>query len=235
MSLGEKLRQARLEAGLSQRALCADVITRNMLSQIENGNASPSMATLQYLAGRLEKPVSYFLEEAAQTEAPSALFAGITCLEQARKLLAAGKISDAQAALAQAQTLLAAAPDWVQRQLLLLMAQADPDQGAEFAGSLPSLDRELLLRAREALSRQDGPAAIRYLTAAEDPDPQWALCMGEALMLTGDFAQAAEHFHLAEAQFPHRTSQQLEVCYRELEDYQKAYFYACRVRNLTGK
>ena len=67
MELGEKLRLARQEAGLSQRALCADRITRNMLSQIEHGTAKPSMQTLQYLAERLEKPVSYFLGEAAVT------------------------------------------------------------------------------------------------------------------------------------------------------------------------
>ena len=65
MLLGEKLKTARLEAGLSQRQLCGDVITRNMLSQIENGTASPSMATLQYLAGKLGKSVSYFLQEQA--------------------------------------------------------------------------------------------------------------------------------------------------------------------------
>ena len=63
MDLGEKLRQARLAAGLSQRQLCGQEITRNMLSQIESGKARPSMSTLQYLAARLEKPVSYFLEE----------------------------------------------------------------------------------------------------------------------------------------------------------------------------
>lgn len=64
MELGQRLRQARLEAGLSQRQLCAQVITRNMLSQIENGSARPSMDTLRYLAERLGKPVSWFLEEA---------------------------------------------------------------------------------------------------------------------------------------------------------------------------
>ena len=63
MELGEKLRLARLEAGLSQRALCGDEITRNMLSRIENGAARPSMKTLRCLAARLGKPVSYFLEE----------------------------------------------------------------------------------------------------------------------------------------------------------------------------
>lgn len=65
MELGLRLKQARLEAGLSQRQLCGDTITRNMLSQIENGSAQPSMDTLRYLASRLGKPVSYFLEEDA--------------------------------------------------------------------------------------------------------------------------------------------------------------------------
>ena len=67
MALGPRLRQARLDAGLSQRQLCGDMITRNMLSQIENGSAQPSMETLRYLAAQLEKPVSFFLEEDAIT------------------------------------------------------------------------------------------------------------------------------------------------------------------------
>lgn len=63
MELGEKILKARQEAGLSQRQLCGDVITRNMLSQIEHGTARPSMATLRYLAERVGRSVSYFLEE----------------------------------------------------------------------------------------------------------------------------------------------------------------------------
>ena len=65
MELGEKLKQARLESGFSQRQLCGEVITRNMLSRIENGFARPSMETLRYLAAQLGKPMSYFLEEDA--------------------------------------------------------------------------------------------------------------------------------------------------------------------------
>lgn len=65
MELGEKIKQARLESGLSQRQLCGDVVTRNMLSQIENGSARPSMDTLRYFAARLGKTLSYFLEEDA--------------------------------------------------------------------------------------------------------------------------------------------------------------------------
>jgi transcriptional regulator with XRE-family HTH domain len=65
MDIGQRLKQARLAQGLSQRQLCGDTITRNMLSQIENGSARPSMDTLTVLAGRLGKPISYFLEEDA--------------------------------------------------------------------------------------------------------------------------------------------------------------------------
>lgn len=75
MELGQRLKQARLEAGLSQRQLCGDTITRNMLSQIENGSARPSMATLEYLAGRLGKTISFFLEEETVTSPNQALMA----------------------------------------------------------------------------------------------------------------------------------------------------------------
>ncbi len=83
VQLGEKLRRARLDAGLSQRQLCGDVITRNMLSQIESGKAKPSMATLQYLAAALKKPIGYFLEE------NTACSDNIGQMEQARTAYAA--------------------------------------------------------------------------------------------------------------------------------------------------
>ena len=67
MELGQRIRRARLDLGLSQRQLCGDFITRNMLSLLENGSAKPSMDTLRYLAEKLNKPVSYFLEDQAVT------------------------------------------------------------------------------------------------------------------------------------------------------------------------
>ena len=75
MELSQKLKQARLDAGLSQKALCGDRITRNMLSQIENGSARPSMDTLRYLAGQLGKPLSYFLDDDAVTSPNQELMA----------------------------------------------------------------------------------------------------------------------------------------------------------------
>lgn len=93
MTLGQRLRQARLEAGLSQRQLCGDTITRNMLSQIENGTAAPSMGTLKTLADRLNKPVSYFLEEQTVTSPNQ------ETMEKARNAYKAGNFSAAAAAL----------------------------------------------------------------------------------------------------------------------------------------
>ena len=79
MELGQKLRQARVEAGITQRQLCGETITRNMLSQIENGSAKPSMQTLRYLAGKLGKPVAWFLEE------DSAISANLQVIVSARR------------------------------------------------------------------------------------------------------------------------------------------------------
>ena len=93
MDLGRRLKQARLDAGLSQRQLCGTEITRNMLSQIENGNARPSMDTLRYLAARLNRPVSYFLEENAVVSPNQ------TVMAQARAAWKAGHIGEAQQAL----------------------------------------------------------------------------------------------------------------------------------------
>ncbi|MBE6718752.1 MAG: helix-turn-helix transcriptional regulator [Ruminococcaceae bacterium] len=53
MKLGEKIRLARLNAGMTQAELAGDFITRNMLSQIENGLAMPSLQTALYIADRL--------------------------------------------------------------------------------------------------------------------------------------------------------------------------------------
>ena len=47
MTMGEKLRQARMEAGLSQRRVCGDRITRNQLSLLEHDRVGPSLELLR--------------------------------------------------------------------------------------------------------------------------------------------------------------------------------------------
>ncbi|MBE6724028.1 MAG: helix-turn-helix transcriptional regulator [Ruminococcaceae bacterium] len=65
--VGVRLKELRLRRGLTQKELSGDRITRNMLSLIESGNASPSVSTLEYLAERLEVPVGYFFADGPES------------------------------------------------------------------------------------------------------------------------------------------------------------------------
>lgn len=61
MTLGQKIRAARIERGLTQKQLVGKYITRNMLSKIENDSATPSVRTLEYLAEQLGLSPGYFI------------------------------------------------------------------------------------------------------------------------------------------------------------------------------
>jgi transcriptional regulator with XRE-family HTH domain len=187
MELGEKIRQARLEAGLSQRALCGDVITRNMLSQIENGSAKPSMSTLQHLAKGLGKPVGFFLEE---------------------------------------QSILSPNP-------------------------------QIMLDARQAYAKKDHSKVLTLLEGYQSPDPlfdeEWhylcalsALALAEEQISGNDWMAAVpllEGVHRGSIyyrtdmerrrkQLLQQAYQNLELFYRQREDFKQAYEYACKLRSL---
>ena len=61
MTIGKKLKKAREDASLTQQQLSSGIVTRNMLSQIENDRAQPSLDTLSAFADRLGIKLSYFL------------------------------------------------------------------------------------------------------------------------------------------------------------------------------
>lgn len=54
--LGRRIKEARIAKKMTQSQVVGNFITRNMLSQIENGNALPSVPTLEYLAEVLDLP-----------------------------------------------------------------------------------------------------------------------------------------------------------------------------------
>ena len=264
MELGEKLLRARQEAGLSQRQLCGDVITRNMLSQIEHGTARPSMDTLRYLSGRLGKPMSFFLEEDVVTssnlplmqQARAAWKAGDAeqtreCLGQYRfpdetfdwewrYLMTVSTLAAAEQALSEGknpyarqlleQTDMDGFPE-LERKKLLLLGRIPGADLQTLSGQLPSLDAELLLRAEAALVQKEAGRAADFLAAAENrKDPRWNLLRGRAYLLQKHYQEAAKCLEKAEAVYPKDCASLLEVCFRELGDFQKAYFYACKQR-----
>lgn len=261
MELGEKILKARQEAGLSQRQLCGEVITRNMLSQIEHGTARPSMDTLKYLAARLGKSVSFFLEEDAvvspnQSVVDSArrlydegsyaegalvlesyrpgdtvydreqgLLRKLTFLKLAEQAIEEERLPYARELLEKAALETAYCREETERRRLLLLGRL----GEEVSERLPSLDEELLLRAREAFTAGNIRRAGQLLDAAEDPiSPEWNLLSGQVHMAQGAYKIAAQCLHKAETAYPKETASLLEHCYRELEDYKRAYEYACK-------
>lgn len=66
--LGDRLRQARIEAGLSQAKLGEPHFTRAHISAIELGKIRPAMKSLEFLAAKLGKPLSYFLEDEGESQ-----------------------------------------------------------------------------------------------------------------------------------------------------------------------
>lgn len=63
MTIGEKIRSARIAKNMTQSDVAEDKITRNMLSAIESDKALPSLDTLVHIAGRLELPMAYLLSD----------------------------------------------------------------------------------------------------------------------------------------------------------------------------
>ncbi len=263
MELGQRLKTCRLELGLSQRQLCGDTITRNMLSQIENGTARPSMDTLAYLADRLGKPVSFFLQEDAVTspnqeimvkarnaflrkdyeavrsaleeyKEPDETFDWERDLLWARANMALAREAFAEQRIPYAKTLLQEASvdsPYFNRaedlEYVLLLAEIDPD--AFETVDLPRLDSILLAKARKAITQGNMSRAGDYLRAADDhTSVSWNLLRAEVYFAAGEYEQATECYHRVEETQPELTWEKLEQCYIGMEDYKRAYEYACK-------
>ena len=260
MDLGSRIKQARLEAGLSQRQLCGDTITRNMLSQIENGAARPSMDTLRILASRLGRPLSWFLEEDAVTSPNRER------MDAARKAFETGQwqaVLDAledfrrpdetfarEASLLQVLALTALAEEAILDGRLpyaiRLLQQADAPEGAYChlnaekrqlllakAGAdvpLPDCTEVLLLQARRKLSAGDAGGCLAVLGGCSVSE-EFHLLTGLALCALGSFAAAIPHLSAAEEAFPREVIPRLEDAYRETGDFRNAYEYARKRRD----
>lgn len=141
MTIGQRILAARMEAGLSQRELAGESITRNMLSAIEHDKARPSLDTLVYLSGALKKPVGYFLGE----DAP--VVEGYEALVAARNAYDSGKFRECLEYLIQVPE-----GEVLEREarLLKLLARLSLAEQALHGGRTPYA-RELLDQAEQVL------------------------------------------------------------------------------------
>ena len=61
--IGQRIREARHRAGLTQQQLAGERYTKAYVSALETGIARPSMVALSYLSERLSLPASHFIDE----------------------------------------------------------------------------------------------------------------------------------------------------------------------------
>lgn len=258
MELGQRIKQARLEAGLSQRQLCGQRLTRNMLSLIENGAARPSMDTLRYFAQVLGKPVGWFLEEQTVSPNQAAMLEARRCWQASdgAGVLAAlegyqepdetfdgergllcylALLSEAQGALEQGRRpyalhLLQQAGQVKSPYITPELAQKRQLLRAQ-AGEMASLscDEVLLAQAQQSLEKDPRRCMTFLLAAQEQNAAAWQYLAGQARFAMKEYTAAAEHLRSVETVYP-KAIGMLEVCYRELGDFQKAYEYVCKQR-----
>jgi tetratricopeptide (TPR) repeat protein len=62
VTLGEKVRRARRDRGLTQRALAGEDLSESFISMLEHDKVRPSLDSLRLLAGRLSVPLSHLLD-----------------------------------------------------------------------------------------------------------------------------------------------------------------------------
>lgn len=263
MELREKLKQARLDAGLSQRQLCEGIITRNMLSQIENGSAKPSYATLQALSSRLKKPVSFFMEDAPsqnlailhkaqQADSATAMeilqaylpddpmldrwYYSLLCqynMDLAEAALNENRLTlakDLLAQAAQAGTKAESFHSLYQERIILLQYRAGAADTATLAANLPDNTQQMLLRAEAALQNNDPQLCLACLTSADHQTDKGVLLRADAMVQIKSYEEAIAYYLQVENSMGSIVYPKLELCYRELGDYQNAYAYACKQR-----
>lgn len=283
MTLGEKLRQLRRGLGMTQKELAGERITRNMLSQIESGTATPSMKTLQYLAERLGVSAASLMDpadgastldaarrrlRAGDLEQAIALAEKVSgASEERRVLLAHAKFRLSQARLLQGQVCEAEelarsalrdnekslyTSESMHLKLLATVAICEIQRGekpVESINAAKEIYREAgweaiyhILLARDLMKRDRLQAAERELwqvTALPDRERSlfW-ITRGEIALRQDKVSDAlaclkrAEETEVPGTSLSRELYNLLETLYRETEDYQNAYLYAAKLREM---
>ncbi len=286
MNLGEKIKAARIERHMTQKDVVGDYITRNMLSKIENGSATPSVKTLEYLAGALGLPAGYFMNESTGDELiPSSITSArrhfkdgeyeacIQVMEEvdmnggyrdealllmARAKIGLSKISMTNGRYEEAirlareaishndETIYASAA--FRTEALLLIARCTMELGGDFLKAMEDYqaayqDQGLgefyrLTMAEYYIDQGDFDRARKEMESihslSEATKPAYLMLQGRMELKGNQYQKAAKQLEKAE-QLARTTGSNyfmsglyamLEQCYREMEDFKRAYHYA---------
>ncbi len=210
MTIGEKIRAARLAERLTQEQLAGNDLSKSYVSEVERGRRTPRRITLKVLAQRLHRPLSYFLDGAVEDrEAEVYLALGLAQLH-------GGSVERAVSSLDRALDLaLQGGSETLPARVELVLALADQRRG-------------YLQQAQRRLDR-----CLRTLVRAGDADSvaTGQYCLGRIKLESGDPASAAWAFQVGLqhseclTQAPMLRSQlylEIGIAHRRLENTQAA-------------
>jgi len=216
--LGDRIRKARAEAGLSQAQLGAPHFTRAYVSAIELGKVRPAMKSLEFMADKLGKPTSYFLEDEAadrRRQEQAALVA------RSNQLISEGKASEAatileglvqrsvtpmerallQRSLGRAWTQAQRAPEAVAVLNDALRFFTTSDNAEQTARTRSQLGAAMLEMRTYAEAQQELESALAFMSKANVKDPLLKVHtlynLGVSFYMRGDYRSAAQQFDRA--------------------------------------
>lgn len=124
VTLGERVRFARRELGMSQAQLAGEELTKGFISQVEAGLVRPSLRSLQVIALRLGRSLDYFIGDESLAGAKRRVFHRLAAQAAIERRDWGAVRHEATAALAQPSTL---GPE--RATLLRYLATADTAEG----------------------------------------------------------------------------------------------------------
>lgn len=217
MTLGQKIRAARLEQRLTQEQLGGRDFSKSYISELERDHRTPRLTTLKILARRLNRPLSYFLDGVTEDrEAEAFLMVGLAYLH-------AEALAEASAWLKRANDAASGdGDDLLHARIELALACLDQRMGHDLRAwrraervvraVAHTGDRETLVRGQACLGRSKlaagdpasaawtFEAALHLLSGPEgDPSPAAALhyYLGVARERMGQTAEAADAYRQA--------------------------------------
>lgn len=216
--VGDRIRKARIDAGLSQAQLGAPHFTRAYVSAIELGKVRPAMKSLEFMADKLGKPTSYFLEDEAadrrrkEREAAVAQSAqlvsegnGAAAIEILERLLKQAQSTRERAllqrSLGRAYTQTRRASEAVvvlSEALRLFNSLDDPEQIARTKSQLGAALCEMRSYAE---GQQELESALAFMSKADVKDPLLKVHtlynLGVSFFMRADYRGAAQQFDRA--------------------------------------
>jgi tetratricopeptide (TPR) repeat protein len=215
--IGERIRAARIEAGLSQAQLGAPHFTRAYVSAIELGKVRPAMKSLEFMAEKLGKPTPYFLEDAEadrRRQEQSAIVArgnqlisegkpleAIPLLAALAKNATPRERASLQRSLGRAYTQARRAPEAIAVLNEALRFFKTVDDSEQVARTRSQLGAAMLEMRTYAEAQQELESALAFMSKADVKDPLLKVHtlynLGVSFYMRGDYRAAAQQFDRA--------------------------------------